>query len=104
MFLDLRRGMSVRCSDGLTCISPRRRLLCAGEVGDHVASGPPALLHRAQLCPAPLAPLVHGHIRGLHPVDRRLLLPHGLDGEEDPVQFLSALHTGKLQNFKISIF
>lgn len=58
-----------------------RWLLCSGEVGDHVATGPPAVLHRAQLCSATLAPLVHGHLFGLHPVDRCLLLPHGVDGK-----------------------
>lgn len=62
--------------------APCRRLLCAGEVGDHVASGPPAVLHCAQLCSAALAPLVHGHVLGLHAVDRRLLLPHGVDGKK----------------------
>lgn len=60
---------------------PDRWLLCPGEVGDHVAAGPPAVLHRAQLCSATLAPLVHGHLFGLHPVDRCLLLPHGVDGK-----------------------
>lgn len=59
-----------------------RRLLRTCEVGDHVAPGRPALLHRAQLHPAALAPLVHGDLRGLHPVDRRLLLPHGVDGKD----------------------
>lgn len=58
-----------------------RWLLCTCEVGDHVAPGRPALLHRAQLRPATLAPLVHGDLCGLHPVDRRLLLPHGVDGK-----------------------
>lgn len=62
--------------------APRRWLLCTCEVGDHVAPGHPALLHRAQLRPATLAPLVHGYLCGLHPVDRRLLLPHGVDGED----------------------
>lgn len=57
-------------------------MLCTCEVGDHVAFGHPALLHGAQLHPAALAPLVHGNFCGLHPVDRRLLLPHGVDGED----------------------
>lgn len=58
-----------------------RWMLCTCEVGDHVAFGHPALLHCAQLHPAALAPLVHGYFCGLHPVDRRLLLPHGVDGK-----------------------
>lgn len=62
--------------------APYRWLLWAGEVGDHVASGPPAVLNRAQLYPATLAPLVHGHLSGLHAVDRHLLLPHGVDGKK----------------------
>lgn len=65
-----------------TCPALSRWLLCTCEVGDHVASGHPALLHRAKLHPAPLAPLVHGYLCGLHPVDRRLLLPHGVDGKD----------------------
>lgn len=51
-------------------------------MGDHVATGTAALLHGAQLHPATLAPLVHGYFCGLHPVDRRLFLPHGVDGKE----------------------
>lgn len=58
-----------------------RWMLCTCEVGDHMAFGPPALLHRAQLHPAALAPVVHGDLCALHPVDRRLLLPHGVDGK-----------------------
>lgn len=57
-------------------------MLCTCEVGHHVAFGYPALLHRAQLHPAALAPLVHGYFCGLHPVDRHLLLPHGVDGKD----------------------
>ena len=66
-----------------------------------VAPGAPALLHRPQLREAPLAPLVHGYLRGLHPVDRHLLLPHGLDGKvgghnlgprKDTLSFWSLLH------------
>lgn len=59
-----------------------RWMLCTCEVGDHMAFGHPSLLHGAQLRPAALAPLVHGYLCGLHPVDRRLLLPHGVDGED----------------------
>lgn len=57
-------------------------MLCTCEVGDHMAFGRPALLHRAQLHPVAVAPLVHGYFCGLHPVDRCLLLPHGVDGKD----------------------
>lgn len=58
-----------------------RELWCTGEVGHHLASEPAALLHRAKLRPATLAPLVHGHLCGLHYVDCCLLLPNGVDGK-----------------------
>lgn len=68
------------CSANASAV--HRQLLCAGEVGDNLASRPPAVLHCAQLYSATLAPLVHGYFCGLHSVDRRLLLPHGVDGKE----------------------
>lgn len=58
-----------------------RGLRCPGEVGGVVAPGRAAVLHRAQLRVAPLAQLVHGDLRRLHPVDCHLLLCHGVDGK-----------------------
>lgn len=60
--------------------------VCSGclqqtEVAVCLASLPAALLHRPQLLQTTLGELVHALLRLLHPVDRRLLLHHGLDGE-----------------------
>lgn len=46
---------------------------------------PAALLHHPQLLQASLGQLVHAVLCLLHPVDRRLLLHHGLDGETLPI-------------------
>lgn len=50
-------------------------------MADLVASAPAAVLHRAQLCQASLGEILHVVLPPLHPVDRHLLLLHGLDGE-----------------------
>lgn len=50
------------------------------EVGGIMAAGCAPVLHRAQLHPAPLASLVHGHLHLLHALDRHLLLSDGVDG------------------------
>lgn len=51
------------------------------EVADRLASLPAAVLHHPQLLHATLGQLVHAVLHRLHPVDRLLLLHHGLDGE-----------------------
>lgn len=60
--------------------------VCSGclqqtEVAVCLASLPAALLHRPQLLQTTLGELVHALLCLLHPVDRRVLLHHGLDGE-----------------------
>lgn len=60
--------------------------VCSGrvqqaEVAAGLASVPAALLHRPQLLHTSLGQLLHAVLHCLHPVDRRLLLRHGLDGE-----------------------
>lgn len=60
--------------------------VCSGclqqsEVAVCLASLPAALLHRPQLLQTALGELVHALLCLLHPVDRWLLLHHGLDGE-----------------------
>lgn len=60
--------------------------VCSGclqqtEVAVCLASLPAALLHHPQLLQTTLGELVHAFLCLLHPVDCRVLLHHGLDGE-----------------------
>lgn len=64
----------------VSCLCSSRSLEQA-EVAAGLASVPPALLHRPQLLDTSLGELVHAVLHLLHPVDRCLLLRHGLDGE-----------------------
>lgn len=50
------------------------------EVAGHVAAVAASLLHRAQLCQAPLGEMVPGVLLHRHHLDRRPLLRHGVDG------------------------
>lgn len=54
------------------------------EVAAHVAAVAAVLLHRAQLCQAPLGEVVPRVLFHRHHLDRRPLLHHGLDGQCAP--------------------
>lgn len=75
--------------------------VCSGclqqtEVVVCLASLPAALLHRPQLLQTTLGELLHALLCRLHPVDRRLLLHHGLDGETRPFS-INIMHIGPLR-------
>lgn len=66
---------------------PRRKHWQQVQVADLVASVAAALLHRPKLCQAPLGEILHVVLPSVHPVDRHLLLLHGLDGESSLHRF-----------------
>lgn len=59
----------------------RRKYRQQVQVADLVASAAAALLHRSKLCQTTLGEILHVVLPAVHPVDRNLLLLHGLDGE-----------------------